>query len=82
LDYKTGPAWGRPVWVNAEELSWLAGREYWDPTLRPDIRRTVQANKKIGTSTERGCRCECCPHTAVPRSVVAQEARDNDSDTL
>ena len=79
LDYATGPAWGRPVWVNAEELLHLPGRSYWNPTLRPNVRRVVRANEKLGDSTQRGCRCECCPHTAIPRSVVAEEARDNET---
>jgi len=78
LDYETGPSWGRPIWVHAEHLTHLPGRNWFNPTKRPNIRRVVKANEKIGNSTERGCRCECCPHTAVPRAVVAQEARDND----
>ena len=77
LDYASGPAWGRPIWVGAELLDHLQGRTYWRATKRPKIRRVVRANEKLGTSQQRGCRCECCPHTAIPRSVVAEEARDN-----
>ena len=79
LDYQTGPAWGRPIWVAAEHLDHLPGRTYWRYTKRPKIRRVVRANEKLGDSTQRGCRCQCCPHTAIPRSVVAEEARDNES---
>ena len=77
LDYPTGPAWGRPIWLNAEALYHLSGRTYWRATKRPKIRRVVGANEKLGSSTDRGCRCQCCPHTAIPRSVVAEEVRDN-----
>jgi hypothetical protein len=27
-------------------------------------------NTAIGTTAERGCRCQCCIHTALPASVV------------
>ena len=77
LDYQTGPAWGRPVWRAAEQLEHLPDWVWWSVVSRPNIRRVVVANEKIGSSFDRGCRCQCCPHTAVPRSVVAQEARDN-----
>ena len=77
LDYQTGPAWGRPIWIAAELLFHLPGRTWLKVAFRPNIRRVVVANERIGSSTERGCRCQCCPHTAMPRNVVAQEARDN-----
>ena len=77
LDYSTGPPWGRPIWINAEGLDHKNNRHYWNPTKRPNVRRVVRANEKLGDSTQRGCRCQCCPHTAIPRSVVAEEAREN-----
>ena len=77
LDYATGPAWGRPIWVNAEELEHTVDRSWWNPIKRPKVRRVVRANENLGDSTQRGCRCQCCPHTAIPRSVVAEEAREN-----
>lgn len=77
LDYATGPSWGRPIWVNAEKLRRLSESHPLNPLLRPNVRRVVAANERLGSSTDRGCRCQCCPHTAIPRSVVAQEARDN-----
>ena len=29
-----------------------------------------RANEKLGTAGERGCRCNCCPHTAIPLSDI------------
>ncbi len=37
-------------------------------------------NAAIGTAADRGCRCNCCIHTAIPASVVKADGTFYDDD--
>lgn len=58
-----GTLYGRPAW---RESRWLTNAD----ASYTRARSVYLANKRIGTAADRGCSCNCCPHTAIPLSDV------------
>ena len=70
-----GQCYGQPRWVAAFRLDKPAERYKYRRA-----RTVVNANERLGTSQERGCSCNCCPHLAMtsreirPDGTLAWEA--------
>ena len=57
--------YGRAIWVRTHHLK---ARD--DLIDAPTSLQVYRANKKLGLAKDRGCSCNCCAHTAIPRGQI------------
>ena len=59
-----GATFGEPAWVQPERLTPL------DVPNRQTAVKVYRANERL---EERGCRCSCCAHEAIPKGQIKQD---------
>jgi hypothetical protein len=69
--WPAGQGYGPAVWINSDHLDHFGDGRF----RRFATVRKYRANAKL---VERGCRCECCVHEAIPPAAVLGDGTRKD----